>query len=84
MRLFFSRASHDAERGDDLNVVNAVLKHYDSEPLLANSMALSKDDVDALASAAALCSLAATPEVWNPPGLDEKTRIYEGWIFGAQ
>lgn len=47
-------------------------------------LGVSDHDSDALISAAGLRRFAADPAVWSPPGLDERARLREGWIFGVR
>lgn len=84
-RLFFKLADQNVSRGwSDLSLVNKVLEHFKSNPLPRDTKVIkSKDEIDAIISAAAIRHLAANPDIWNPPGLNECARLYEGWIFGV-
>ncbi|MFC2041536.1 hypothetical protein ACFLTY_04380, partial [Chloroflexota bacterium] len=83
-RLFFVLAKRDPRQWRDLSVVNTVLAHFNSEPLARDSKMNSEDDVDAIVSVAALRDLSLNQDTWFPGKLDEKTRQYEGWIFGCK
>ena len=63
--------------------MNAVLRHFGSEPLAGNIARYTEDEVDAIISAAALRNLSSRPEVWFLASLDEETRQFEGWVFGC-
>lgn len=84
-RLFFRLAGRNSARDwRDLTIVNEVLRHFDSNPLPPDTKAIeSKDKIDAIISAAAIRHLAANLDTWNPPGLTDCARAYEGWIFGV-
>jgi hypothetical protein len=45
-------------------------------------MELTDDKTDALITAAALRKLSSQPSLWNPPGLSDRVRRFEGWTFG--
>jgi len=84
--LFVALTGEDSRQYNDLHTVNAVLKHFKSEPLEQGFDFRSKyaeDKIDAIVSAAALRELSSHPKVWHPQGLDIKTQRFEGWIFGC-
>lgn len=82
-RLFFTLAKKDPQKWSDISTVNAVLKHFGSEPLMQGATIGSEDEVDAIVSAAALRFLSCSVSAWHPQGLDEETQRLEGWIFGC-
>lgn len=83
-RLFFILAEQDPQKWSATSTVNAVLKHFDSEPLTQDATIGSKDEADAIVSAAALRFLSCRVSVWHPQDLDEETQRLEGWIFGCR
>lgn len=83
-RLFFALAGKDSQQWNKLDIVNAVLQHFDSGLLTQDLTIYSEDTVDAIVSAAALRNLSGRFDVWHPQNMDEKTRQYEGWIFGCR
>lgn len=82
-RLFFTLADRNPQKWRDIATVNAVLKHFGSGPLPLGTTIDSKDEADAIVSAAALRFLSCSAGVWHPQGLDEETQRLEGWIFGC-
>ena len=82
-RLFFTIAGKDSQQWNKLDIVNAVLQHFGSEPLMQDVVIRSEDTVDAIVSAAALRHVSRHSDVWHPQNMDEITRQYEGWIFGC-
>jgi len=69
----------DAER------LNRVLRYFGSNPYCHpgnDIFDLTDDMTDALVIAAALRPLSADPCLWNPPGLSDRVRCFEGWTFG--
>lgn len=85
-RLFFARAREDSRQWRDLSTVNAVLRHFKSEPLEQGfdfSSKYAEDKIDAIVSAAALRGLSSHPKVWHPQSLEGKAQRFEGWIFGC-
>lgn len=85
-RLFFARAGEDSRQWKDLSTMNAVLRHFKSEPLEQGfdfSSKYAEDKIDAIVSAAALRGLSSHPKVWHPQSLEGKAQRFEGWIFGC-
>lgn len=85
-RLFFACAGEDSRQWKDLNTVNTVLRHFESEPLEQGfdfSSKYAEDKIDAIISAAALRELSSHPKVWRPRSLEGKAQRFEGWIFGC-
>jgi len=82
-RLFFAIAGRKPRKWKVNDTVNAVLKHFGSEPLIQDISKYSEDEIDAIVSAAALRELSSNPKFWHPQGLDMKTQRFEGWIFGC-
>jgi hypothetical protein len=82
-RLFFVLAKKDSRQWSNARTLNAVLKHFGSEPLTQGVTTASEDEVDAIISTAALRALSSRTEVWYPQSLDEETQRFEGWIFGC-
>lgn len=83
-RLFFAIAGRNPQNWKVNDTMNAVLKHFGSEPLMQDVTKYSEDEIDAIVSAAALRALSCHMEFWNPESLDEETRRFEGWIFGCR
>ena len=82
-RLFFILAGRDAHNWKVNGIVNAVLRHFDSELLSGGITDYSEDKIDALVSAAALRALSSSVDVWDLHGRDQENSQFEGWIFGA-
>lgn len=83
-RLFFAIAGEDSQQWNNLDIVNAVLQYFGSEPVNHDITVDSEDKVDAIVSAAALRSLSGHYDVWHPENVDGVTMQYEGWIFGCR
>lgn len=64
-------------RGTALRALGPGLRRDDNEVF-----GLSDDMTDALITAAALRNLSPNPSMWNPPGLSDRVRRFEGWTFG--
>ncbi len=63
--------------------LNRVLKQFGSQPILNNEVfELTDDMTDALIISTALRHLSPDPSLWNPPGLSDRVRRFEGWTFG--
>lgn len=82
-RLFLFAVNEDQRRLDHTGVTNAVLNRFGSKMLPRGIKVKSEDERDSIISAAAIRSLSSDIEIWRPEGLDEATRLHEGWIFGA-
>lgn len=81
-RLFLKHTGFGQRKIRDGTELDVALAGLGSQPLgLAG--AVSDHDSDALVSAAGLRWLAAKPQAWAPPGLDDTARRREGWIFGV-
>lgn len=78
-QLFFRMANQQP----GVEKLGAALEHFESDPLSRGTKVSTQDEADAVVSAAALRCLANRQDVWNPSGMDECARTYEGWIFGA-
>lgn len=83
-RLFLRAANKDLRCLDYTNATNAVLTHFGSKVLPRGIEVESEDERDSIISAAAIRSLSSDIGVWHPEGLDEPTRLHEGWIFGLK
>lgn len=86
-RLFFKKAHQNSPSAwRDLTIVNEVLRHFETDPLPPDTTIGSgdKDIIDAIVSAAAIRNLATKSNYWNPAGLTDCARAYEGWIFGVK
>lgn len=83
-RLFLQAVSEDRRQLDYTNATNAVLNHFGSRALLRGIEVKSQDERDSIISAAAIRNLSSDIGVWHPEGLDEETRLHEGWIFGIR
>ena len=81
-RLYFIMTGNDPRQWNDVRVVNAALKEFDTKPLPRGYVIESEDEADAIVSAAALRSLSTRDEVWCSQSLHDNVRRYEGWIFG--
>lgn len=82
-RFFYILAGASPRAWRNRDNVNQVLKYFDSEVLSPDFTSESEDQIDAIISAVAIRRLAGNPETWNPAGLTDCARIYEGWIFGV-
>ena len=81
-RLFLKQTGFGQRKIRDGTELDVALAGLGSQPLgLAGTV--SDHDSDALVSAAGLRWLAAKPQAWAPPGLDDTARRREGWIFGV-
>jgi len=79
--LYYKRANYN--RSNRLELVNKVLHFYSSNPLDEKCKLPTKDEADAIISAAALRYFSKHDKYWNPPEMDDTARRYEGWIFGV-
>lgn len=82
-RLFFNLAGQNSAGWKNQNIVDKVLSHFESEALPPNLKIDSKDQIDAIISAAAIRHLSKNPRTWEPEELNKCARGFEGWIFGA-
>ena len=82
-RFFYILAGANPREWRNRYKVNNALKWYGSDELPHDVTLESEDQIDAIISAAAIRHLAANPDTWNPPRLNECARSYEGWIFGV-
>jgi hypothetical protein len=82
-RFFYIMAGADPRAWRNRDNVNRALAWYDSEALPADLTLETEDQVDAMVSAAAIRHLATNRDTWNPPGLSDCARNYEGWILGV-
>ncbi|MEN3976187.1 hypothetical protein [Emcibacter sp. SYSU 3D8] len=67
--------------------LNRVLDHFGSGPFPGgnnDTFALSDDMTDALILAAGLRRLSGAASLWNPAGLSDRVRRFEGWTFGLE
>ncbi|MCL4500540.1 MAG: hypothetical protein M1438_01630 [Deltaproteobacteria bacterium] len=81
-RFFYILAGANPREWQNRSELNNALKYYDSEELPSNIKIESEDQIDAIISAAAIRYLANNPKTWQPAGLNNCARAYEGWIFG--
>ncbi|PWC39006.1 hypothetical protein [Azospirillum sp. TSO35-2] len=81
-RLFLKHTGFGQRKIRDAADLDGALVPLGSRPL-ERTGAVSDHDSDALVSAAGLRWLAARPQAWSPPGLDDTARRREGWIFGV-
>ncbi len=81
---FFRLAGQDVRNWGDRETVNRALEFFGSQPLPTDQKMESKDDIDAIVSAAALRHLAHNPDTWQPAALSDCARDFEGWIFGVE
>jgi hypothetical protein len=65
----------------DRKRLNRILAHFDVRGD-DEVMELTDDKTDALITVAALRKLSSQPSLWNPPGLSDRVRRFEGWTFG--
>ncbi len=80
---FVRRAGGGAGKVRDAVRLTVILDRLASEPYAAgNHLRLTDDMTDALITAAALRNLSSNPSLWNPPGLSDRVRRFEGWTFG--
>lgn len=79
--LFYRLAGQNTRNHETMN--NA-LKYFCSDPLPSDQKVKSKDEIDAIISAAAIRHLAGNHNTWQPATLSEDARKFEGWIFGVE
>jgi hypothetical protein len=82
-RFFFKLAEVNPREWRNRDTVNNALEFFGSDILPSNVGIESEDQIDAIISAAAIRHLAGKPNSWQPSGLNECARAYEGWIFGV-
>ena len=82
-RFFYILAGANPRKWQNRENVNNALKWFGSEALPLDMALATEDQVDAIISAAALRHLAGKPDSWQPAGLTDCARSYEGWIFGV-
>lgn len=80
-RFYIKRAGLDPRRWREASFLNAVLRNFNSRP--APRRVYSEDEMDALFSSAALRTLAAQKENWQPAAMTDLAARREGWIFGV-
>lgn len=83
---FFRLAGQNPRNWRNPAVVNDALEYFGSQPLPSDQRFESKDEIDAIISAAAIRHLANKPNhnIWQPAALSEDARKFEGWIFGVE
>jgi uncharacterized protein with HEPN domain len=81
--LFYRLAGENPIDWRDNNVVNKAFKHFGSDPLPSDPTVKSRDHIDAIISAAAIRHLSNNKDSWQPKGLNNCAKGYEGWIFGV-
>lgn len=79
---FLRLAGHGRGKVRTVSLLNEILGYFDSRPVDYAGQDISDDEADALVSAAALRALCPKEALWNPPGLSDRVRRYEGWTFG--
>ncbi len=82
-RFFYKLAEVNPQEWRNRHTINNALRFFDSDELPTEVEIESEDQIDAIISAAAIRHLAGNPDTWQPPGLNECARAYEGWIFGV-
>ncbi len=83
-RFFYILSGANPREWRNRQNVNKALKWFDSEALPPDQGLASEDQIDAMISSAALRHLAGDPNIWQPAGLTDCARAYEGWIFGVK
>ncbi|WCL55659.1 hypothetical protein [Gimibacter soli] len=63
--------------------IDSALLTLNSYPLMGDHPPMDDNAADALVTAAGLRHIAHQPKYWNPPGLSDRVRATEGWIFGV-
>lgn len=79
---YSSAVGTSRKQRDYTKPTDAVLEHFKSRSFTYKVK--SEDERDAIISAAAIRNLSPDIGVWHPEGLDEETRLHEGWIFGVR
>lgn len=79
---FVRMAGGGAGKVRDVERLNRVLRYFGANPDDNDIFDLTDDMTDALVVAAALRRLSSDPSLWNPPGLSDRVRRFEGWTFG--
>ncbi|EWY39852.1 hypothetical protein N825_04980 [Skermanella stibiiresistens SB22] len=82
-RLFLMRVGWGTRKVRSWADLNACLDRLDTDPIEDNQSQPTDHETDALVSAAGLRALSHDPRVWAPPGLNDRARRQEGWIFGV-
>jgi len=80
--FFYKLAGANSQDRQNHGKLNNVLKFFNSD-LLLSDLTITKDQTDAIISAAAIRYLAGKQKTWNPERLTDCARAYEGWIFGV-
>lgn len=81
---FLRLAGHKRGKVRSISGLNGVLAHFGSRAVDSSAPDISDDEADALVTAAALRALCPNEALWNPPGLSDRVRRYEGWTFGIE
>lgn len=83
--LFFRLSGQNSIRRN-YQTLNNALKFFNSDQLPSYPRIESKDQIDAIISAAAIRYLADKHNTWQPAALSECkcARDFEGWIFGVE
>lgn len=74
------KARSKVRDADGLHAALAQLGAPPPAPLIAHD----DHSTDALITAAWLRTASRDPELWNPPAMNEKIRLTEGWTFGVK
>ena len=82
-RIYYLGANEKPSKRIDYDVINKILAKYHSKPLSKNHIVKSKDEADAIISAAAIRYFSKYDKYWNPEHMNDIARRYEGWIFGV-
>jgi hypothetical protein len=81
--LFYKMAGENTKSWQNHKTINNALEYFSSEPLPPYLKFESKDQIDAIISAAAIRHLSNNPDTWRPAELSKCARVFEGWIFGS-
>lgn len=82
--LFFRLAGQNTKTWRNRETINHALKYFGSDSLPDDIRIESKDEVDAIISAAAIRHLASNPNTWQPAELSGCAEVFEGWILGVE
>lgn len=81
---FLRLAGHKRGKIRSISGLNGVLAYFGSRPVNSAAPDIGDDEADAAITAAALRALCPNEALWNPPGLSDRVRRYEGWTFGIE
>jgi hypothetical protein len=79
----YAAAGCDPTKWQDRSIIDKVLTRYGSGSMKTEEVTKTKDQADALISAAAMRFFSMKPGSWSPVEMTACVKEFEGWIFGV-